>query len=106
MTKKEKTERAALYQRLLDMMLGAFGGYEPINFEGTPDDDDALMGLQSDMGLDAWGRWLGAINRNLLDKHHKFLINFNHLEHFEWLYKAADHLFEHGVRAVKPEQHQ
>ncbi len=101
MTKKEKAERAALRQRLLDMMYGAFGGYEPANFEGAPDNEDEPTSLPGELGLDAWCRWVGAINMCLLTKNHRYLTKPHLLEKFEGLDMATNFLYEHGVRAVK-----
>jgi hypothetical protein len=91
---KEREKKAALRLRLKDMASGAYGGYHRLDFDG-----EDFTGMASEMGLDAFGRWVGAIGNELLDDAHKYLTEPRNLEHFDSLDKAVDLLWEHGIRA-------
>ncbi len=93
-TEREAAEQTALKARLRDLALGAYGGYSPFNFDG-----DEFAGMASEMGLEAFGRWIGAIGNALLDEKSMYLIEARCLEHFDSLDEAVKHLWESGVRA-------
>ena len=92
-TKAERIEdeKAALQQRLADMLRGAEGG------DLDPDDDCAAIypGILSN--------WLSAIRWTLLTKEQRDerpgMMNPACLGYFENVPKATDWLYEYGVRA-------
>jgi hypothetical protein len=99
LTKKqiaEHAEKADLRARLYDIAMGAYGGFEMPEIEG-----DNAMGMASDIGLEAFGRWIGAIGNVLLDDSTLYLIKPNNLEYFDSIDKAVEHLYGSGVRARK-----
>lgn len=92
--RKETEEKARLRQRLTDLAIGAYGGYEMPDFCG-----DTFISMASDLGLDAFGRWIGAIRNTFLDgdkTDHR--ISDTNLENFDSLHSATEWLWEQGVR--------
>jgi hypothetical protein len=88
LTKKQQrgaAEKAALKQRLLDLAHGAYGGFDGFEPEAE------FCSMAAEMGLEAFGRWIGAIE--------KYLISPTCFEYFDTIDKAVDHLYRAGVRA-------
>ena len=61
--KRKRTDdgKAKLKQRLTDLLHGALGNCSPTVFDG-----DGFAGIANEAGLEAMGRWLGAIGKVLL----------------------------------------
>lgn len=90
---REAAEKAALRARLKDIACGAYGGLIPLAF-----DAEEFAGLMSELGADAFGRFVGGVENALLDDDHKMLGEARYLEHYDDLDKLADMLWRNGVR--------
>jgi hypothetical protein len=97
-TTKERREadgKARLRRRLADLALGAYGGYQALDFDG-----ESFAGMAPEMGMEAFGRWIGGIEHALLtEDRHKDLTAARYLEHYDTLDTATEMLWRHGVRA-------
>lgn len=85
--------KARLRQRLKDLAYGALGGYHPPDFES-----EEFVGMVSEMGIDSWGRWVGAIHNALLGDERKMYVEPRYLERYDSLDTATEFLWEIGVR--------
>lgn len=99
---QEARQRAALRHRVLDMIRGANGDY------ALPDIGEDGGGLGAQMGLEAFGRFLGAIRyawnmsstrENGAGKIQDFRFNPGNLESFDSVGSIVEMLWECGVRA-------
>jgi hypothetical protein len=88
---REEAEKAALRKRLRDMASGAYGDLSPLAW----DDEGDFTGMAAEMGLDAFGRWLGAIGRDFGGHY----VEPSYLHHFDYLSTATDFLYDAGIRA-------
>lgn len=88
---RERAEKAALRQRLTDLAQGALGCCV---LNQDPDEDWLL----NSMGLDDFGRFLGAVQRALGADDNK-LDALWMLENYDEIGKATEYLWERGVRA-------
>jgi hypothetical protein len=91
---REAAEKAAIRRRLKDMAIGAYGGYSQPDWEA-----EDFVGMANEMGLDAFGRWVGAIRVAWIEKDREWVTDYQNLEHFDTLDKATEFLWENGVRA-------
>lgn len=87
---REGAEKAALRQRLVDLAQGALGWCE---LNQAPDEDWLL----NSMGLDDFGRFLGAVQRTF-GADGKKLVEPYMVHHYDRINTARDYLFERGVR--------
>lgn len=90
---RDAAGKAALEQRLRDIAWGAYGDYEAPEWDG-----DQSTGLASEMGVDAFGRFVGAIGKVFCDDSRGYLVNLRNLEHFDSFDAAVEHLWNGGVR--------
>ncbi len=95
--RKRDNGKAALKQRLTDLLHGAMGYAYPIAFDG-----DEFGGIAGEVGLEAMGRWFGAIRKVLLAENQKRLLEDYNFHHFDFMQTATDFLWENGVRASGP----
>lgn len=97
MTQKEKVEayeREQLKARLIDFWYGAAGD----NYYDDPE-DEAFPGFESACGLDAFGRFVGAIKKQLLKETQAYLVEPNGLENFTNLERLIEYLRRNEVKA-------
>jgi hypothetical protein len=87
---REAAEKAKLRQRLLDFAIGANGGETP----DSVDDDHFLWNL----GPAEFGRFLRAIDLQLIDKTRKYCTESHNFRYYETLNSAVDFLYAHGIR--------
>lgn len=88
------TEIAAIRARLLDLAQGALGHCVLPDF----DDEGAFAGMSSELGIDTFGRWVGAIQRAFGADALKLDATWM-LEEYDDIDRAAAWLHERGVRA-------
>jgi hypothetical protein len=100
---REQDEKAALRARLIDMLRGAHGDYDPPDLD--PDDGS----LSVELGMEAFGRWVGAIRQEWERPRDQpsvdgdglvpsFLFIPGELHTFDTLDTAVERLYEHGAR--------
>lgn len=94
-------QKAALRQRITDMLMGITGGY---------DGDMADVGVIGCTNVQGFGQWLQAMQRQLQwdvnegawkddETARKHSFQFNSFEEFDTIDKATEYLYRQGFRA-------
>ena len=99
MTKKElkkRAEIAAIKKRLRDICLGAYGAYALPSIETT---DEEFFGVAYAIGMDAFARFVGAVKNAFLLEDDDYRVRVGFLDRYDNLDKAAEWLWETGIRA-------
>lgn len=98
---REMAQRNKLYDRCLDLLRGAGGGYTDVeNYLSTPPDERGSM--IAELGSEIFGRWLGAVAQHLTfvsEGQQAMIVKPAFLEKYDDFDKAIDWLYELGVRA-------
>lgn len=88
---REAQEKKRLRQRLTDLAQGAMGHCF------VPDGEEDTAGMAAEMGIESFGRWVGAIQRTFGADDNAFDKTWM-LEHYDTLDAATDFLWDCGVR--------
>jgi hypothetical protein len=90
--------RAELAQQMYDLLCGANGGYELVNVFSQE------IGLASELGVDSWARWIGAMQKHLKcinAQQREFIGEVRLLDRYDTFDGALNFLFDLGVRAER-----
>lgn len=92
---KVKTEMAALSRRLLDIASGAYGAYEDF-----PDlMSDTLGSLPTELGTEAFGRFVGAVERSILKpSSREYIARPSNYAKWDTLPELVKFMHDNGVR--------
>lgn len=84
----------AIRARLMDLLVGADSGFEHVEH----DDEDNFEGIFTEYGAEVVGPWISAIRYTFdpADEHPE-AFHPRHLEHFDTLDSAVEHLFNYHV---------
>lgn len=96
---RNDTSKIKLREAMLLMLYGAHGGYELTYFTRP---SEQRMSLPAEIGLDTFGRWLGALQAHLTfvtNEQREFIAKPRMLEKYDSFDDAVEFLYDIGVRA-------